>query len=134
MLTEAGRHSLAINKTAGIIQVTDRPSVLKHIELYLNTAQQNINRQVDIEAKIYDVTLNDQFQYGIDWNVVAEYYEQYAGGALGSIGSFGVSALPTAIGPECFKIQVSTCCSPTTPWLTKPSTRLRSTLRLPFRH
>jgi type II secretory pathway component GspD/PulD (secretin) len=45
---------------------------------------------VDIEAKIYDVTLNDEFQFGIDWNHVAAAYE----GTLG----FGTTTLPTAIG------------------------------------
>src|ERR1017187_2789828 len=97
-LSDAGKNSQAINKTAGVIEVTDRPSVLKKVEHYLMVTEHNINRQVDIEAKIYDVTLNDQFQYGIDWNVVAQYYEQSTLGPLGSLGSLGVSALPTSIG------------------------------------
>ncbi len=90
LLTEAGAKSMAINKTAGIISITDRPSVLKKVEHYLQITQQSINRQVDIETKIYDVTLNDQFQFGIDWNHVAQAYE-------GSLG-FGTATLPTAIG------------------------------------
>lgn len=90
MLTDAGIKSLAINKTAGLIQVTDRPSALKRVENYLNATEESINRQVDIEIKIYDVTLNDAFQFGIDWNHVAEAYQ-------GSLG-FGTATLPTAIG------------------------------------
>src|SRR5262245_29671817 len=34
ILTAAGKGSLAINKTAGVIQVTDRPSALKRVEEY----------------------------------------------------------------------------------------------------
>jgi len=71
--------SLAINKTAGIIQITDRPSALKRVQSYLMAAEHNINRQVDIETKIFDVTLNDSFQFGIDWDHVASAYE----GSLG---------------------------------------------------
>jgi MSHA type pilus biogenesis protein MshL len=90
LLTETGKHNLAINMTAGIVQVTDRPSALKRVESYLNGVHRSIHRQVDIEAKIYDVTLNDQFQFGIDWVHVAEAY----GGAI----AFGGATLPVANG------------------------------------
>src|SRR5258708_1319539 len=49
-----------------------------------------MNRQVEIEARLYDVTLSDQFQFGIDWVHVAEAY----GGSLG----FGAATLPVANG------------------------------------
>jgi len=100
MLTDEGKHSLAMNKTAGIIEVTDRPSVLKRVEHYLNVTEKSINQQVDIEARIYDVTLNDEFQYGIDWSVVAQYYTMYSGGAVSALGGLGAagSTLPLVIG------------------------------------
>src|ERR1043166_2192247 len=90
MLTEAGKGSLAINMTAGIIQVTDRPSALKKVANYLSGVDKTTHRQVDLEAKLYDVTLNDQFQFGIDWVHVVEAY----GGAL----AFGGATLPLANG------------------------------------
>jgi MSHA biogenesis protein MshL len=90
MLTPGGKSSLAINRTAGIIQITDRPSALNRVENYLKGVDQSVHRQVEIEAKLYDVTLNDQFQFGIDWVHMAEAY----GGLL----SFGASTLPVAAG------------------------------------
>jgi MSHA type pilus biogenesis protein MshL len=60
------------------------------VEHYLSATEDSVNRQVDIETKIYDVTLNNSFQFGIDWNHVAEAY-------AGSLG-FGTATLPTAIG------------------------------------
>ena len=81
---------MAINKTAGLVQVTDRPSALKRVEQYLKGVDRSVHRQVEIDVKIYDVTLNDQFQFGIDWVHVAESY----GGLMG----FGASTLPVAIG------------------------------------
>jgi MSHA type pilus biogenesis protein MshL len=90
MLTPAGKTSLSINKTAGVIQITDRPSAVKKVEHYLSSVDKSVHRQVEIEAKLYDVTLSDQFQFGIDWVHVAQAY----GGAMG----FGGATLPIAAG------------------------------------
>lgn len=90
MLTASGQSSLSINKTAGIIQVTDRPSALRRVEAYLSSVRTSIHRQVDIEARLYNVTLNNQFQFGIDWVHIAQAY----GGQLG----FGAATLPVANG------------------------------------
>jgi len=90
LLTEQGRASLAVNMTAGIIQLTDRPSALKKVESYLRDVDRSIHRQVDLDARIYDVSLNNQFQFGIDWVHVAKAY----GGSLG----FGAATLPVANG------------------------------------
>jgi MSHA biogenesis protein MshL len=90
MLTETGKKNLAINKTAGILQITDRPSALKKVENYLKGVDTSVHRQVEIECRIYDVTLNDQFQFGIDWIHAAEAY----GGVMG----FGGATIPVAIG------------------------------------
>ena len=90
MLTPSGKNSLSINKTAGLMQITDRPSAIKRVEHYLASVDKNVHRQVEIEAKLYDVTLSDQFQFGIDWVHVAKAY----GGAL----AFGGATLPVAAG------------------------------------
>jgi MSHA biogenesis protein MshL len=90
MLTDDGKKTLAINMTAGLIQVTDRPSALKRVENYLNAVTQSVHRQVDIEARLYSVTLNNQFQFGIDWVHAVEAY----GGSL----AFGGATLPVANG------------------------------------
>jgi MSHA type pilus biogenesis protein MshL len=88
MLTPAGKKTA--NMTAGLVQVTDRPSALKRIERFLNMVGTNIHRQVEIEAKLYDVTLNKGFQFGIDWQRITE----TAAGAA----TYGASTLPQAIG------------------------------------
>jgi len=88
MLTPSGQTSM--NKTAGIIQITDRPSALRRVEAYLSNVRTSIHRQVDIEARLYNVTLNNQFQFGIDWVHIAQAY----GGTLG----FGGATLPVANG------------------------------------
>ncbi|MEZ5325093.1 MAG: secretin N-terminal domain-containing protein [Verrucomicrobiales bacterium] len=63
---------LMIDKMSGILQVTERPDVLKNISEFLAKMQRRVRRQVDIEAKIYEVTLNRQFQLGVDWSLIIE--------------------------------------------------------------
>ncbi len=97
LVTPRGKESLAINMTAGIIQVTDRPSALKRIEQYVKSLDRTIHRQVDIEARLYDVTLSDQFQFGIDWSQVAKMYGSglgISGAAIPSTASGGFDLKP----------------------------------------
>lgn len=78
LLSAKGKDNLAINMTAGVIQITDRPAALKRVEEYLKSLEGSVQRQVDIEAKLYDVTLGDQFQLGVDWQHAIEMYSGYA--------------------------------------------------------
>ncbi|MFO1462106.1 MAG: secretin N-terminal domain-containing protein [Verrucomicrobiota bacterium] len=83
LLTPRGRDALAINPTASLIQITDRPAALRRVEQYLHGLQDSVHRQVDIEARLYDVTLSDQFEFGIDWEEVI----RTSGGAFGIAGN-----------------------------------------------
>lgn len=58
---------VSINKIAGVVVVHAYPKELKQIDAYLNLVQNSMNRQVVLEAKILEVTLNDAYQMGIDW-------------------------------------------------------------------
>ncbi|MFH0983899.1 MAG: secretin N-terminal domain-containing protein [Candidatus Omnitrophota bacterium] len=49
--------------------VTDLPHVLKKVDVLVNAFDRKI-REVFIDAKIVEVTLNDKFQWGIDWSRV----------------------------------------------------------------
>jgi MSHA type pilus biogenesis protein MshL len=73
LLSASGKERIAVNQTAGLIQITDHPSALKKVEAYLSRLNESVSRQVDIETKLFDVVLSDQFQFGIDWEQVASY-------------------------------------------------------------
>ena len=76
MLSEKGK--IAINKTAGIIQVTDKAPNVRNIESFISNLTEVIHRQVEIEAKICEVILNDQSQLGINWsNVIRRASRQF---------------------------------------------------------
>ena len=66
LISEQGR--LVVNRIAGTVQVTDRHPRVEEMARYIDEINQAIHRQVDIEVKILEVTLNDDFSLGIDWS------------------------------------------------------------------
>ena len=68
-LDEKGR-SLVINKSTGLILVTDYPVNLNKVASYLEAVEGSSQRQVSIQAKIMEVTLSDSHQEGINWQVI----------------------------------------------------------------
>ena len=80
LLSEQGR--MQINKLAGTIMVTDRRENLILIEEYFNVLAKVLRRQITIEAKILEVSLTDDFRYGIKWDVLAHDFLSSTGGDL----------------------------------------------------
>jgi len=68
LLSEAGRAQ--INPLTGTIIVTDRRENLDLVEEYLHRLELSLRRQVVIEARIIEVSLNEDHQFGIDWSYV----------------------------------------------------------------
>ncbi|MGE3312360.1 MAG: type II secretion system protein GspD [Limisphaerales bacterium] len=68
LLSEKGK--IAINRVSGTIMVTDRKGSVDRIATYLKHVKKTLHRQVDLEAQIYELVLNDEFHFGIDWQNV----------------------------------------------------------------
>ncbi len=66
---EKGR-KLIINRSAGIIMVTDYPLILNKVASYIETVEGSSQRQVCIEAKIMQVILSNDHKEGINWQVI----------------------------------------------------------------
>jgi MSHA biogenesis protein MshL len=66
---EKGRR-LIINKTTGVICVTDYPANLNKVALFLEAVEGSSQRQVTIQAKIMEVILNDEHKEGINWQTI----------------------------------------------------------------
>jgi len=73
--TEAGR-SIIISPLAGLVTVRALPTEISAVKKFISDTETHLHRQVIIEAKIMEVTLNDDYQQGIHWDEV-----------LGSLGS-----------------------------------------------
>lgn len=91
--TDKGR-SVVVNAQSGVIIVKAYPKELRAIAHYLDRIQSNMNRQVILEAKILEVQLNDQFQAGIDWNLLGHVFKGDGGfGQNSSLTDFGNTSL-----------------------------------------
>ena len=60
--------SIVVDPQSGIVVVRGMPNIIKTIGLFLERAELSVGKQVLIEAKILEVSLNDGFQSGIQWN------------------------------------------------------------------
>ena len=66
LMSEEGR--VVVNRLSGTIQITDRYKRVDEIENFLKSVHRALYRQVEIEVRIYEVALDDQYSLGIDWN------------------------------------------------------------------
>lgn len=67
---DAKGKKLIINKSTGVILVTDYPVNLNKVASYLETVEGSSQRQVTIQAKIMEVILSDDHKEGINWKVI----------------------------------------------------------------
>lgn len=100
------QQNITINRLTGTIMVTASRKNVEKIERYLDNVRKVLNRQVMIEARIIEVSLNEGLDFGIDW--------AFLDGALNTgfgslnIGSTKLSdATATAAGASKFQVGVS---------------------------
>lgn len=72
------KDEVILNPVAGTVTVMATERQHGFIQQYIDTVMASVQRQVLIEATIVEVSLNDQFQTGIDWSRLG------SGGTLGS--------------------------------------------------
>jgi MSHA biogenesis protein MshL len=100
--TEDGRR-VVVHPQSGVIVVHAMPDELRDVQDYLNTIEKAAHRLVILEAKVVEVTLNDRFQAGINWNALIEFGNDksilfgHSGG--GTVFDTGVSGLAGSVVP-----------------------------------
>ncbi|KJF86172.1 pilus (MSHA type) biogenesis protein MshL [Photobacterium phosphoreum] len=67
MIGHGEGRNVMISPQAGLISVRAFPNELREVKQFLGISQQRLVRQVILEAKIMEVTLNDSYQQGINW-------------------------------------------------------------------
>ncbi|MFA6014012.1 MAG: secretin and TonB N-terminal domain-containing protein [Gallionellaceae bacterium] len=68
-IVKSENKSVIINRMSGVIVIRGMPEELRNVEAFLKASQLAVERQVIIEAKFVEVTLNESFQSGINWGV-----------------------------------------------------------------
>lgn len=61
--------AVIVNQASGVVVVKAFPADIRAVENYLKLTQMIVERQVMLEAKILEVSLNEEFQAGINWAV-----------------------------------------------------------------
>ncbi len=69
--TGEGR-SVIVSPHAGLVTVRALPQEITAVKKFITATESHLHRQVIIETKIMEVTLNDDFQQGIKWNKVLD--------------------------------------------------------------
>jgi MSHA biogenesis protein MshL len=67
------RSFLTVNRQAGMILVKDFPDVILQVAEFIENIEGSIQRQVFIQAKIIEITLNDDYKLGVDWSLVSPF-------------------------------------------------------------
>jgi MSHA biogenesis protein MshL len=91
--------TVVINKQSGVVIARAKPMQLREIESFLATTQNQISRQVILEAKILEVVLNDSHQDGVEWKSIIRQGLQIAPGvATGGVYTLAANAGSFQIG------------------------------------
>jgi type II secretory pathway component GspD/PulD (secretin) len=69
LLSESATFNL--DRSAGLLQVTDFPERLDRIAAYLEAVEGRMHRQVEVDAQIVEVELTDANAIGVDWDAIA---------------------------------------------------------------
>ncbi len=65
MISKSGK--VIVNPLSGLIIVRDKAEIINEIEKFLEEFNNQVRKQVMIEAKIIEVILNKEYDLGIDW-------------------------------------------------------------------
>ena len=76
--TAPGRN-VVVSPQSGVVVVRAMPEELRNVEKYLKAMRLSVERQVMIEAKVVDVTLNNAYQAGINWAAFPNNHRVVAG-------------------------------------------------------
>ena len=96
--------NVIINPASGVVLVKAAPTELRAVSDYLKATQLMVERQVMLEAKIIEVSLNDSYQTGINWSALGGIADRFAIGiaapnaTLGASGSLAASATGVTAG------------------------------------
>jgi MSHA biogenesis protein MshL len=90
--TNANRSGIiSVNKNAGMVTILATNRQHKAVKEYLDRIHIELTSQVLIEAKVVEVTLNDEYNSGINWNLFLN------GGDVGIGGGFGATGVGATI-------------------------------------
>jgi MSHA biogenesis protein MshL len=70
LIGEEGGRVVVLSPQSGLITVRAMPDEIRAVKTFLNSTEENIQRQVILEARILEVSLEDGYQQGINWTQI----------------------------------------------------------------
>ena len=64
----SGEGRISVNRMTGTVQVSDYHPRVEEVARYIDHINSAVHRQVDIDVKIVEVALNDDYSLGVDWS------------------------------------------------------------------
>lgn len=89
ILGDAPQRSVVVSPQAGLVTVRGMPDEIDAVRAFLQQTETHLQRQVILEAKIIEVTLNDDYQQGINWQNALANIDSTNLTLSNSAGSFG---------------------------------------------
>jgi type II secretory pathway component HofQ len=126
-----------VDRKAGLLQVTDFPERLERVSLYLDAVHDHVHRQVQIDARVLEVELNDPDAQSLDWTALARNAGGTAGGGTPSLlpqpvsTTLRVGDVPRFLAALAAQGKVSTLASPQVVALNNEPAVVRATSRTP---
>lgn len=82
--------SVVVSPQSGLVTVRGLPSDIQAVKDFIKRSEENLLRQVILEAKIVEVTLDDDYQQGINWqNVISHDGDTNFNFSTNQVSSFG---------------------------------------------
>lgn len=97
ILGNAPQRTVVVSPQAGLVTVRGMPDEIAAIRAFLQQTETHLQRQVILEAKIIEVTLNDDYQQGINWQNALANIDSTNFTLSNTAGSFG-NKISTGIG------------------------------------
>ena len=88
--------NIVISPQSGVVVVRAMPQELRSVEVLLKAMKVSVERQVMLEAKIIDVTLNKAYQAGVNWAAFNGVQDGHFGGSAAGFAS-GVGGAPNSL-------------------------------------
>jgi len=104
LIGEGNDRRVIVTPQSGMIIVRALPAEIRVVKEYLLAAELIMKRQVILEAKILEVTLNDDFQSGINWTAIGNpsagktIIGSQGGATVANAGGQNLIAIPGATG------------------------------------
>lgn len=93
LLSSEGKANVSQSTTT--VTVHDHPSNVKAVDKYIRQMNRELSRQVRVQVQVLEVQLNNEFTYGVDWNLI----RQVANNTIALVGSNYTNAAVSTLNP-----------------------------------